>query len=117
MRLVEEKIYKIDARSTSQGYLLIDAMEKRDKRLVEKRLRQQQPKTATKRLMESIQQGWIQVECDVSSRPHSMASFLWFGNPQNPTITTRAVSGPTFDSCRAELDGINQFVDLLHTLN
>ena len=45
-----------------------------------------------------------------------MASSLWFGIPKDQKITTRSVSGPTFDSYRAEIDEIKYFLELLQTL-
>ena len=45
-----------------------------------------------------------------------MASSYWFGNPDELIIRTLSVCGPTFDSFRSELDEMNHFMDLIHSL-
>lgn len=112
----ESTRYEVDAQRTSKGYLFLDAIEEQDENITKSNLKRKAPKSLTIRLIEAAKKGWLNAGSDGSFRPLQMASSYWFGNPTDPIIRTRSVPVPTYYSYRSELDGINNFLDLLHTL-
>lgn len=111
--LEDDIAYQVDALHKVGKYLVLDAVPQVNCMTDEIIPRKSSMKRAAQRLMDAIREGFLEAGSDGSALDGSMASATWFGEPRNPTIVSRMVPGPTFDSYRAELDGITHFLDLL----